>query len=77
MTNSLVASDFGLKFYAGVPLKTRNGYNLGTLCVLDFEPRDFSAEDTQTLEDLAAVVMDSLELRLESRRQQPEERIAV
>ncbi|MGW6173667.1 GAF domain-containing serine/threonine-protein kinase [Arthrobacter sp. NPDC055138] len=77
MTNSLVASDFGLKFYAGVPLKTRDGYNLGTLCVLDFEPRDFSAEDTQTLEDLAAVVMDSLELRLESRRQLSEEPMAV
>lgn len=77
LTNSLVASDFGLKFYAGVPLKTRDGYNLGTLCVLDFEPRDFGAEDTQTLEDLAALVMDSLELRLESRRHLSEEPMAV
>lgn len=70
LANPLVASDFGLKFYAGVPLRTRDGFNLGTLCVLDFEPRDFSAEDTHTLEDLAAVVMDDLELRLESRRYQ-------
>jgi GAF domain-containing protein len=77
LTNSLVASDFGLKFYAGVPLKTRDGYNLGTLCVLDFEPRDFSAEDTLTLEDLAAVVMNDLELRLESRRHLSEEPLAV
>ena len=45
--------------------------------MLDFEPREITAADILTLEDLAAVVMDSLELRLESRRQQPEERIAV
>ena len=76
--NPLVASDFGLKFYAGVPLRTRDGFNLGTLCVLDFKARDFSDEDTQTLEDLAALVMDDLELRLESRRyQSPPAAVAV
>ncbi|MFT4469404.1 GAF domain-containing serine/threonine-protein kinase [Arthrobacter sulfonylureivorans] len=74
--NSLVAGGFGLKFYAGVPLKTREGFNLGTLCVMDFEPRDFSAEDTLTLEDLAAVVMNSLELQLDSGRHLPAEPLA-
>jgi len=68
LTNPLVASEFGLQFYAGVPLRTRDGFNLGTLCVLDFEPREITADDQQTLTDLAALVMSELELRLESRR---------
>lgn len=68
LANPLVAGDFGLRFYAGVPLRTRDGHNLGTLCVLDREPRSFDAADRGTLEDLAAVVMNDLELRLESRQ---------
>jgi GAF domain-containing protein len=68
MTNPLVAGDFGLRFYAGVPLTTADGHNLGTLCVLDYEPRETSAEELQTLSDLAAMVMSELELRLELRR---------
>jgi serine/threonine protein kinase len=63
LTNPLVAGEFGLRFYAGVPLRTRDGYNLGTLCVLDFESRPFTAEDTRALEGLAALVMNDLELR--------------
>ena len=69
LANPLVASEFGLKFYAGIPLRTADGYNLGTLCILDFKPRELSAEDTATLEDLAAMVMSELELRLASRRE--------
>jgi serine/threonine protein kinase len=68
LANPLVAGEFGLRFYAGVPLRTRDGYNLGTLCILDREPRPFSEEDIKALEDLAALVMEDLELRLESRR---------
>jgi len=67
LANPLVAGDFGLKFYAGVPLRTRDGHNLGTLCILDFEPRELSADATATLEDLAEMVVDELELRLASR----------
>lgn len=67
LTNPLVAGEFGLKFYAGVPLRTRDGYNLGTLCILDTESRQFTAEETGVLEDLAAIVMNDLELRLETR----------
>lgn len=68
LANPLVAGEFGLQFYAGVPLHTRDGYNLGTLCVLDTEPREMTPAQTRTLEDLAGIVMDELELRLESRR---------
>lgn len=67
LTNPLVAGEYGLKFYAGVPLRTRDGYNLGTLCILDTESRQFTLEETGMLEDLAAIVMNDLELRLESR----------
>ncbi|MDK1359803.1 protein kinase [Arthrobacter sp. zg-Y1219] len=68
LANPLVAGEFGLQFYAGVPLSTRDGYNLGTLCILDRTPRDFTDDDVLTLEDLAAIVMNDLELRLESQR---------
>ena len=53
------------RFYAGVPLKTPDGYNLGTLCILDRVPHpEFSAEARATLADLAGVVISELELRL-------------
>lgn len=64
-----MAGEFGLQFYAGVPLTTGDGCNLGTLCVIDLEPRTISAEEVLTLQDLAAVVVDELELRLAARRQ--------
>ena len=68
LANPLVADGFGLQFYAGVPLRTRDGYNLGTLCVLDFEPRLATEQELATLADLAAIVMSEMELRLESRQ---------
>jgi sigma-B regulation protein RsbU (phosphoserine phosphatase) len=64
----LVAGELGLRFYAGAPLTTHDGFNLGTLCVIDDAPREFSAEDAEMLEELAGVVMDELELRLQARR---------
>jgi sigma-B regulation protein RsbU (phosphoserine phosphatase) len=68
LANPLVAGSFGLRFYAGVPLTTHDGYNLGTLCVIDREPREVTPDEMGHLEDLAAVVMDQLELQLEARR---------
>jgi two-component sensor histidine kinase len=68
LANPLVAGDFGLRFYAGVPLTTSDGYNLGTLCVIDREPRPVTQEQIEDLKDLAAMVMDQLEFRLSAMR---------
>lgn len=68
LTNSLVAGEFGLRFYAGVPLTTSEGFNLGTLCVLDTEPREVTESEVQTLGDLATLVVSELELRLAARQ---------
>jgi sigma-B regulation protein RsbU (phosphoserine phosphatase) len=64
LSNPLVAGDFGLRFYAGAPLTTHDGHNLGTLCAIDLIPRPISEHETAILTDLAALVMDELELRL-------------
>jgi len=68
LANPLVAGEFGLQFYLGIPLRTADGYNLGTLCVLDVVPRVVSDQNIALLADLAAVVMDELELRLSARK---------
>jgi sigma-B regulation protein RsbU (phosphoserine phosphatase) len=67
LANPLVAGDFGLRFYAGAPLTTSDGHNLGTLCVLDHQPREVTAAETRILTHLASVVVDELELRLSAR----------
>lgn len=69
LANPLVAGEFGLRFYAGVPLRLRDGHSLGTLCVIDREAREFTAAQVAILEDLAALVVDELELRLAARNQ--------
>ncbi|MGB7786432.1 MAG: GAF domain-containing sensor histidine kinase [Salinimicrobium sp.] len=67
LANPLVRGEFGLKFYSAVPLKTIEGQNLGTLCVIDKEPRTLSEEEKEVLKDLAGLVMDQIELQLEAR----------
>jgi signal transduction histidine kinase len=70
LANPLVVGELGLRFYAGVPLTTREGYNLGTLNVIDTEPREVTGVEIATLEDLAAIVIDEMELRLAARREE-------
>jgi EAL domain-containing protein (putative c-di-GMP-specific phosphodiesterase class I)/GGDEF domain-containing protein len=52
----------GVRFYAGAPLVTREGYGLGALCVLGTEPRTTSTAELAALRDLAAMVMAQIEL---------------
>lgn len=63
ITNPLVAGEFGLRFYAGAPITTKEGYNIGTVCVVDKTPREFTAEETSLLKDFAQNVMNELEYR--------------
>ena len=55
------------RFAAGVPLVTPDGHRIGVLCVLDSEPLAVSPAQFEHLEDLAALVVDGLELRLAAR----------
>lgn len=54
--NPLVTEGNQLRFYAGAPLRFREHYVLGTLCIADSKPRSLSAEELSLLEDLAALV---------------------
>ena len=60
--NSLLARN-GVRFYAGAPLVTREGYGLGAMCVLGTEPRQATASELASLTDLAAMVMAQIELQ--------------
>ncbi len=60
----LVTGELGLQFYAAAPIITADGHHLGTVSVMDTQPHQATPEQLALLEDLAAVVMDQLELRL-------------
>jgi diguanylate cyclase (GGDEF)-like protein len=66
-SHPLVAGEFDLRFYAAAPLMTNDGYNLGTLCAIDRQPRQISPMNLAVLQDLAALVMHEMEQRLEIR----------
>lgn len=53
--NPLVTKDPNIRFYAGYPLKVNNGSALGTLCIIDTEPREFDEDDSQLLKDLGVM----------------------
>jgi len=62
-SNPLVTADEGLRFYAGCLLETPDGYGLGTLCILDRQPRELTPQQKVALATLAKQVMAQLELR--------------
>jgi len=61
--NPLVTQAPKLRFYAGVPLISADGYALGTLAVVDNQPRMFNEEQRSSLKDLSHLVVSSLENR--------------
>ncbi|MDX1738305.1 MAG: ATP-binding protein, partial [Alphaproteobacteria bacterium] len=67
--NPLVTGDPDIRFYAGAPLKTPEGYKIGTLCIIDREPRpEFKEQDAEQLSMLADVVINEMELRIKNAR---------
>lgn len=60
--NPLVTRKPKIKFYAGCPLTSPDGYKIGTISLIDRKPREFSAEDSARLKDLAAMVEREIEL---------------
>lgn len=67
-SNPLVVGPPYIGSYAGAPLRTSEGYNVGALCAIDTKPREFTPADIQILTNLASIVMDEMELRLIARR---------
>jgi tRNA A-37 threonylcarbamoyl transferase component Bud32 len=65
--NALLAQH-GVRAYAAAPMVTEDGHTIGSLCVYDVRPRTFTPEDLEDLNELAAVAMHELELRLAARR---------
>lgn len=66
--NPLVIADPGIRFYAGAPLTTPDGYRVGTLCVIDRVPRRLTAGQRNALARLGRQVVTLMELRLSRHR---------
>ena len=60
--HALVTGPEKIRFYAGTPLQTPSGVNIGTLCALDTRPRNLNKKQIDALDDLATLVIDELEL---------------
>jgi len=66
--NELVTGEFGLRFYAGLPIYAAGGEALGTLCVIDVAPRSLSSEQIEALTILAHQVQARLQLRQQKKQ---------
>ncbi len=67
--NILVTGSTRLRFYAGAPIKSAEGHNIGVLSIGDITPRDtFSDSEQQLLLDLADIISGALEARVVAQR---------
>jgi diguanylate cyclase (GGDEF)-like protein/PAS domain S-box-containing protein len=63
-SSPLVTDPAGIRFYAGAPLVSNSGHVIGTLCVVDYAPRDrFDDDDRRALQDLARLALQQMEIR--------------
>lgn len=67
-SNPLVTASQGIRFYLGIPLRTQDGFNIGTLCVMDRKPRSANDQQVARLSNLASIAMNHLELGASARR---------
>ncbi|HEY4270963.1 MAG TPA: AI-2E family transporter [Candidatus Udaeobacter sp.] len=61
--NNPFVKDYGLRFYAGVPLRGPNGFPVGSLCILDTKPRNMTSQERDLLKMIAADVMEQIKRR--------------
>lgn len=67
LANPLVAGALGLEFYAAAPLRSTEGFNLGTFCIIDQKPRQITLKEASILRQLSRIAMDHFEVKLKSR----------
>jgi GAF domain-containing protein len=65
--NPLVIGDLHLRFYAGAPLINEDGFALGTLCVVDKQPRELNPEQKEAIAALGRLALRQMELRMNLR----------
>ena len=63
MKHPLVMPDDGIRFYAGHPLTTADGFNIGSVCVMGHSPRELSDDDREFLIALSRLVTNEIERR--------------
>lgn len=63
MSNPLVVGEFGLRFYAAVPITTSEGFNIGAVCIVDKKVRSFTPRDREKLEWIAQLIQIEIEKR--------------
>ncbi len=61
--NPLVVNDPHIRFYAGAPLINEDGFALGTLCVIDRQPRELDDTQQEALKSLSRLALVQMELR--------------
>ena len=69
--NPLVLEEPHIRFYAAQPVRGPGGHNVGTLCIMDKQPREFGDEDRETLRDLGEMVEKELKSRGKKKAEAP------
>lgn len=64
LDDNLAVREFGVRAYVGVPLMSPDGHAVGTLCVADVVPREWTDDQVANLEDLAATTMREIRLHV-------------
>jgi GAF domain-containing protein len=70
--NPLVLEEPHIRFYAAVPVRGPGGHNVGTICIMDKNPREFDEGDQETLRDLGEMVEKELKSKPKPKVSQPD-----